>query len=75
MIDKDNDVFFSADLTSLPPSSPSSALKKLIAERCGIKSLPENLFHHHLEEVDLSGNTGKEIGNGWLTLHKILPRK
>ena len=54
-------IIISADLTSLPPLTPSSALKKLTVVDCGIKTLPENLFYHQLEEVNLSRNSGKEM--------------
>ena len=52
--------YICADLTSLLPLLPSSALKELTVIECGIKSLPANLFHFQLEEIDISGNSGKE---------------
>ena len=45
-------------MTSLPPLSPSSCLKKLDTSGCNIQSLPHNLFHHKLEKIDLEGNKG-----------------
>ena len=55
-------MMFISDLTSLPALVPTSALKKLIAIKSGIKYLPNNLFHYQLAEVDLRGNSGKERG-------------
>ena len=40
----------------MPLLSASSCLKKLDAENCDILSLPENLFNHRLEEINLKGN-------------------
>ena len=40
--------------------NPSATLTKLKLELCNIKSLPDDLFAHGLEEVDLSRNNGKE---------------
>ena len=45
-------------LKSLPLLPASSSLKKLNAEHCDIQSLPDNLFHHQLEEINLKGNKG-----------------
>ena len=50
--------FVSSGLTSLPLLSSSSHLKKLDARDCDIQSLPHNLFHHKLEEIDVNGNKG-----------------
>ena len=56
-------MIISTELTSLPPLSSSSHLKKLTAENCGFKTLPENLLHpklldSQLVEVNLSGESG-----------------
>ena len=40
----------------MPLLSDSSCLKKLHAANCDILSLPDNLFHYQLEEINLSGN-------------------
>ena len=48
-------------LTALPLLSPSSSLKTLHAEECDIHLLPHNLFHHKLEEINLSRNKGNDI--------------
>ena len=40
--------------------NPSATLTKLWIIRSNIKSLPDNLFAHALEEVNLSRNKGKE---------------
>ena len=50
-------------LTSLPLLSPSSCLKKLDAEMCDIQSLPHDLLHHKLEEINLNSNKGKDDTN------------
>ena len=43
----------------MPLLSASSCLKKLDAEDCDIQSLPDNLFNHKLEEINLKGNKGE----------------
>ena len=40
--------------------NPSATLTKLMIMGSNIKSLPDNLFAHALEVVDLRGNKGKE---------------
>ena len=49
------------ELSSLPPLSPQSKLKKLNLVYDNIKSLPDNLFHYQLEEIHLSSNSGWRI--------------
>ena len=36
-------------------------LKRLNLGSCKVQSLPHDLFHYQLEEVDVSGNKGKQI--------------
>ena len=52
-------LFSSQGLTSLPSLSISCRLKILVTRKCGITSLPDNLFHFQLEEVYLDQNSGK----------------
>ena len=54
-------------LKSLPHLSDLSCLKKLHAENCDIQSLPDNLFHYQLEEINLSRNRGD---NGDMIIYK-----
>ena len=47
-------------LKSLPSPFPSSKLKKVTAKECSLESLPSDLFHFQLEEVDFQGNKGED---------------
>ena len=53
-------LMISTGLISLRHMPLPTSLKKLKVSYCGIMSLPENLFHFQLEEIDMSGNSCKE---------------
>ena len=45
-------------LKILPFHSVSSCLKELVAQKCDIQSLPDNLFQYDWEKINLRGNKG-----------------
>ena len=51
--------FLLSGLKELPSLAPGSRLKKLDAYGCDIQSLPADLFHFCLEEVNLNDNKGE----------------
>ena len=51
--------FVLSELKELPSLVPGSPLKKLSAWNCDIQSLPADLFHFRLEEVNLNDNKGE----------------
>ena len=49
-------------LKILPSLVPGSPLRELDARDCDIQSVPHNLFHYNLEDVNLSNNKGESRG-------------
>ena len=56
--------FRSQGLKELPSLIPESPLTKLRASYCDLQSLPDNLFHYQLEEVEVCKNKGELKGSG-----------
>ena len=50
-----------SDIKRLPVPSLGESLKVLAMKKCDLRSLPDDFFHHALEEVYLSRNEGKSM--------------